>query len=343
MRNLDGVDLLAILLLVAGAGMMFWGIHLQPPTSFNELFVAHFGDWTPGFFIDGILLLVLNRVIHSHERNRVINQVASLSNEFALDAIRRCRSEGWLHDGTMEGGQYSKARLATADCSDANLNKADLSFSDLTQADFTHALLRESNLTGANLSGCDLRWSDLSDCDLSWADLRGAQLDGATLAGAKTSFAFIDPEHQGLAAFKGAMVGGFLTTQQVGLVQEGFSQLLTRGDAPIIRFYENLFETAPELQSLFSGDMERQARKFLQSLKVIVSGLTATEKAAPVLQRLGERHRGYGVESSHYDIVGGVLVSTLAETLGDDFSEDMREAWDAAFQLIAALMRTGSS
>lgn len=342
MIRYDLVDAFALLLLAIGVAALAWGIHLHPPASFNELFINQYSDWTSGLVIDGVLLLVLNRVIHRHERKRVVSQVASLSNEFALDAVRRCRAEGWLHDGTMEAERFTKARLSTADLSDAKLRKVDLRFADLTGTDLTHADLHKANLAGANLSGADLRWSDLSDADLSWADLRGALLDGASLTGARTAFTSIDPEHREFGGFPGAVVGGFLAPEQVALVKAGFNSLLNRGDAPILRFYENLFATAPALRTLFATDIERQARKFLQSLKVIVSGLSATEKAAPVLQKLGERHKGYGVQASHYDEVGRALIATLAETLGPDFSGEMREAWIAAFNLISSLMRGGT-
>lgn len=338
-RKFDLVDAFAFALLAFGVGLMVWGIGLDPPGSINELVLGHFGDWTSGLIIDGVLLLVINQVIHSHERRRVISQVASLSNEFALDAVRRCREEGWLHDGTMESGRFAKARLATADLSEARLSGADLTFADLTGSDLTHSDLRGCDFRGANLSECDLRWSDLSNSDLSWADLRSAQLDGARLEGAITKLTSVDPEHLQVADLEGVVVGGFLTARQVDLVKAGFSELLSGGDAPMVRFYQRLFERAPELKDLFSQDIERQARKFVQSLRVIVGGLSSTEKAAPVLQRLGQRHQGYGVQSDHYAIVGRALIDTIEAELGDGFTDEMRESWVAAFDLVASLMQ----
>ena len=82
MRRLDFVDAFALILLLSGVGVFGWGWYLDPPGSVTYLVLNHFGDWAPGLVIDGVLLLVLNRVIHSQERKRVINQVASLSNEF---------------------------------------------------------------------------------------------------------------------------------------------------------------------------------------------------------------------------------------------------------------------
>jgi len=144
----DFVDLLAFTLLLAGIGLSGWGMYIAPPASIQELVSVTFGDWTPGLVVDGALLFILNRVIHSHERKRVISQVASLSNEFALDAVRRCRDEGWLQDGTLVNKSFIKARLASADLSDSKLAGVDFSFADLTGADLTYAELKGANLRG---------------------------------------------------------------------------------------------------------------------------------------------------------------------------------------------------
>ncbi len=343
MYKFDLVEAFAISLLCAGAALFAWGLHMDPPGSIPELVSAHFGDWSPGFAVDGLLLLVINRVIRSNERKGVINQVGSLSNEFALDAIRRCREEGWLESGIMERAHFAKARLATADLSGAKFAGVDLSFADLSQADLTHADLRGANLTGANLSGSDLRWADLTDSDLQWSDLRNAQLDGTLLNGVNAAFASIDEEHVDVAAFSGAVAGGYLSDRQIGLVHSSFEQLLSLGAPAIERFYEKLFDAAPELRKLFSRDIDRQARKFLQSLKLIVTSLGSTERAAPVLRRLGDRHRGYGVEPGHYDVVGGVLIATLDELLEEAATEEILEAWRSAFQLIASIMNRQDS
>jgi hemoglobin-like flavoprotein len=338
MRKLDSVDLLAYALLAAGLALLAWAWSIEAPASLHDVVTTHYGDWTPGFVIDGILLLVLNQVIRRHERRRVINQVASLSNEFALDAVRRCREEGWLQSGLMANRRFVKARLANADLSDARLPGANFSFADLSGADFTHADLRGAELKAANLSGADLRWADLTGASLQWADLRHAQLDGALLDGADATFAAVDSEQGATIGLAGSIADGFLSERQQELVRSSFELLLSKGSAPMVRFYERLFESAPQYRKLFTNDIERQARKFLQSLRVIVSSLSSTERAAPVLQRLGERHRGYGVDASHYQVVGGVLIDTLDETLSDAFTDDVREAWAAAFRLISSIM-----
>ena len=44
MRKLDFIDVLALLLIVIGAGLFAYGLSLDPPSSLEELVVTQFGD-----------------------------------------------------------------------------------------------------------------------------------------------------------------------------------------------------------------------------------------------------------------------------------------------------------
>ena len=238
----------------------------------------------------------------------------------------------------MRNKGFEDARLANADLSGSNLAGARITFVDLSRADLTCADLREVDLRGTSLNGADLRWADLSSACLQWSDLRSALLDGARLDGVTADFAFIDKSQSAIPELSNAVVGGFLTERQIDQVRSGFQQFQAAGESGAIRFYERLFELAPHLRKLFPDDVEEQARKFLQSLKVIVSSLSSTERTVRMLQRLGDRHKDYGVKTSYYEVVGEALVGTLDDALGDEFTDEAREAWTAAFRLISAAM-----
>lgn len=342
--RLDGIDRFAVLLLVLGVGVLVSGLALETSVTARSAFLDHYPDWAPGLVTDGVLLLVVNGILRRQERRRVLSQVASLSREFALDAVRRARSEGWLVDGSMAGLALSKAALPGADLTEACFADADLSFSDLSGAILAYADLRRCDLTGTNLAGADLRWADLSGARLRWADLRGALLDGAVLDTVDAHFAAIDARmatHPAFAA--GSVPGGFLDEPQLAAIERTFELLSEQGPAPIERFYARLFETVPEARSMFRTDGRTQARKFLHTLRVIVSALREPNRHVAVLQRLGERHRGYGVTHGHYLVVGETLLSVFEEALGDDFDALAREAWARAFGLIQTVMTTEPS
>ena len=335
--KLDLVDLLAVSFLVIGSLLFVAGMTIDT-RALSEFFQMFVDEWTPGFVIDGLLLLVVNRIIRRNERNGVLAQIGSLSNDFALDAVRRARSEGWLTNGALQGRELKKAKLQDADLSGADLRGVDLRFADLRGASLSHADLRHATLTGTNLADADLRWANLSHAQLRWAELQGARLDGVILQGTDLAFAAVDEDFNRITGSCQGIVGGHLRAEQIELLRTSFAQVERQGEQAIDLFYDNLFEANPALRPMFSGSRQRQSRKFLQSLKLIVNSLGEPERSVEVLERLGERHKGYGVQEHHYELAGGVLIATLAQMFGEDFTADVREAWQAGFGLIAAVM-----
>jgi hemoglobin-like flavoprotein len=341
-RTFDEIELFALLLISVGVALAVWGA-AGPPGALSQAVGRSAPNWTPGLVVDGMLLWVVNGIIRKHERNRVLSQVGSLSREFALDATRRAREEGWLVDGSMAARALSRASLRGADLSDARFPGADFTFADLRGATLAHADLRGADLTGIDLREADLRWSQLSGAQLRWADLRGALLDGAVLEGADTRFAAIDARHADHPGLAGAIVGGFLNDDQIAEVRRTFELLAAQGLAPVELFYDRLFAAAPEVRALFRSDPAHQARKFLSSLRVIVSALDSPIKHVAMLQSLGERHRGYGVVSGYYPLVRDTLLSVMADQLGPQFTPSAAAAWGRAFELMATIMNGGEA
>jgi len=132
-----------------------------------------------------------------------------------------------------------------------------------------------------------------------------------------------------------------ITTAQVALVQSSFAQVLPIADAAGMMFYERIFTLAPEARALFGDDIALQASRTMGAVKTAVDGLDDIDQVAPFLIRLGARHVRYGVQPEHFDLVGGALLWTLEQGLGELFTDDVREAWTAAYGVIAGAMLTG--
>jgi len=90
--------------------------------------------------------------------------------------------------------------------------------------------------------------------------------------------------------------------------------------------------------------MEKQGVRFMEKLAVAVVGLEDLESIAPLVQRLGRRHAGYGVEPTHYETAREALLWALREGLGSAFNAEVSSAWSAAFTIISAeMIRSGDS
>lgn len=158
--------------------------------------LSELGGWRKEFSVIALTILGIEEASRLRARQEykqsVVQQMASLSNDFALDAARIASNEGWLRDGSLQGVDLWMANLQGADMWDANLRGGDLRMANLQGARLLAANLqgvdlRVANLQGANLSGANLQGTNLSGANLQGADLSGAYLQDAHLWGANLS------------------------------------------------------------------------------------------------------------------------------------------------------------
>lgn len=129
-----------------------------------------------------------------------------------------------------------------------------------------------------------------------------------------------------------------MNQNQIKLVQDSFAKVAPIAEVAADMFYKRLFELDPKLKSLFRGDMKEQGKKLMTMLAAAVRGLDNVEKLVPVLQSLGARHTGYGVQSKDYDTVGAAFLWTLEQGLGKDYTAEVRGAWVVVYGVIAQTM-----
>lgn len=133
-----------------------------------------------------------------------------------------------------------------------------------------------------------------------------------------------------------------MTPRQVELVQSSFQKVLPIADVAAGLFYARLFELDPSLQKLFKGDMKRQGGMLMSMIASAVRGLKDPNGLIPVLTMLGKRHTGYGVVDAHYTTVAEALLWTLKQGLGEEFTQEVKEAWTAAYMMMATVMQQGA-
>lgn len=129
-----------------------------------------------------------------------------------------------------------------------------------------------------------------------------------------------------------------MTPQQITLVQQSFAQVVPIAPQAAEIFYARLFELAPQVRPLFTGDMAEQGRKLMAMLAMVVNGLTRLDTIVPAAQKLGQRHVAYGAEPAHYPVVGQALLDTLERGLGAAFTPDVKAAWSEAYALLSGVM-----
>jgi hemoglobin-like flavoprotein len=144
-----------------------------------------------------------------------------------------------------------------------------------------------------------------------------------------------------------------MTPVQIRLVRNSFDKIEPISSQVGAVFYNKLFEMAPETRSLFSPEMSLQHAKFMSVVKELVSLhlrslislpvtlLNNSEAAMPAIHMLGKRHTQFGVSVAHFDLMRKALMDTLTEILGAEFTNELREAWLEAFDVMANVMKKG--
>ena len=126
-----------------------------------------------------------------------------------------------------------------------------------------------------------------------------------------------------------------MDSSSIQLVQNSWQKVEAIGPQAAALFYQNLFDADPALKPLFKGDLHAQGKKLIEMISIAVNKLTELNVLIPVLQNLGKRHGGYGVQDSHYDTVGSALLKTLGQGLGSDFTTEVKAAWANVYGVMA--------
>ncbi|MEH7140069.1 NO-inducible flavohemoprotein [Priestia megaterium] len=104
------------------------------------------------------------------------------------------------------------------------------------------------------------------------------------------------------------------------------------------RFYELLFEKAPDLYNMFNQtNQKRGIQQEALGYAVYAAGehITNLEAIKPVIERISQKHRAIGVKAEQYPVVGETLLQAVKDVLGDTASDEIIEAWGQAYGYIA--------
>jgi hemoglobin-like flavoprotein len=134
-----------------------------------------------------------------------------------------------------------------------------------------------------------------------------------------------------------------ITPQQKELVQKTWVKVVPISETAAELFYGRLFELEPEYKAMFKNDMTEQGKKLMKTINIAVEALDDVEPLVPTLKQMGADHAGYGVKDRDYNVVGAALLWTLEKGLGDDFNDEVKNAWGAVYELLATVMKEGAA
>lgn len=126
-------------------------------------------------------------------------------------------------------------------------------------------------------------------------------------------------------------------------VRQSWALILPQRKVVCRDFYRRLFQRYPELQPLFKGEIAEQADLFVTMINTVISALEHPDRVRPLIETLGARHAGYGVQCADYAKFEEILLATLDEALGDEFDAQARDAWREVFAQLRATMQAGAA
>ncbi|KAJ4295235.1 hypothetical protein N0V90_007246 [Kalmusia sp. IMI 367209] len=132
-----------------------------------------------------------------------------------------------------------------------------------------------------------------------------------------------------------------LTAEQAAIVKSTVPVLAQYGVAITTRFYADMIEANPELKNIFNNTHQatgHQARALAGALYAYAANLDDLGNLAPAVELICHKHASLGIKAEQYSIVGDFLLRTMKTVLGDAATEEVLDAWGAAYWQLANIM-----
>lgn len=188
------IYIIASLLLLIGL-LRYW----EGPLPYNSKWDNFYTNIHAELIGIGVTILAFNSLSHlsqiQMEKRRLILQMGSPDNSFAIEAVRQLRSRGWLLNGTLNKADLSGANLQGAELALAHMKEANLMSTHLEDAYLAMAHVEGGKLMEAHLDNAHFEMAYLRDADLRWAQLIGTHLEGAHMQYARLDQADLSNTH----------------------------------------------------------------------------------------------------------------------------------------------------
>jgi nitric oxide dioxygenase len=131
-----------------------------------------------------------------------------------------------------------------------------------------------------------------------------------------------------------------LTASQVDIVKSTAPVLKIHGETITSLFYKNLIGTYPELRNIFNLSHQHdgaQAKALAGAVLAYATYIDRPEVLTSTIERIAQRHVSLKVTEDQYALVGEQLIKAIAEVLGDALTDDIADAWTAAYGQLAGI------
>lgn len=132
-----------------------------------------------------------------------------------------------------------------------------------------------------------------------------------------------------------------LTEAQKNIVKNTVPILREHGVDLTSHFYKRMLGQNPELKQVFNrGHQEagKQQHALATAVLAYAENIDNPSVLENALVHIANKHVSLNIRAEHYPIVGGHLLASIREVLGDAANDTLIEAWAAAYQQLADLL-----
>ncbi|ROO25477.1 NO-inducible flavohemoprotein [Salinisphaera orenii] len=129
-----------------------------------------------------------------------------------------------------------------------------------------------------------------------------------------------------------------LTDQQKSIVKQTVPVLQAHGETLTRHFYERMFRVNPEVRDYFNPAHQHsgsQQRALAGAILAYAQHIDNPAVLGDAVELIAQKHASLSIQPEHYPIVGDNLLASIREVLGEAATDDIIDAWAAAYAVLA--------
>ncbi|KXT15175.1 hypothetical protein AC579_3925 [Pseudocercospora musae] len=132
-----------------------------------------------------------------------------------------------------------------------------------------------------------------------------------------------------------------LTPEQVRIIRVTASVIKEHGTTVTSLFYKTVLEEYPSLKNVFNHTNQannHQAKALAGSLYAYASHIDDLGALSSTFEKICHKHASLYIQPEHYKIVGEGLIRAMGNILGEAFTPEVKDAWEAAYWQLANIL-----
>ena len=132
-----------------------------------------------------------------------------------------------------------------------------------------------------------------------------------------------------------------LTPRQIELIKATVPVLREHGVALTTHFYKRMLSGNPEVKNLFNQAHQakgHQQRALANAVLAYAENIEDPTPLLPAVRHIAVKHCTIGVRAEQYGVVGKHLLASIREVLGEAATDELVDAWAAAYGQLADIL-----